>query len=168
MPIRDGEYPVNGITAGGEKWEAFGNSYGGFRAEHPKFGVVHADSYSDLEDRARKATSVSRVKVSVPIARIEKTRDGHRIVYATATGIHGGSGNVLALENGKAVQLTHSSHDYFMPPSEEDARKMAELLDARDKADLAWRALRNKYKFAGSLTGVVQAAVNAVREGEGR
>jgi hypothetical protein len=122
-----------------------------------------------LEERVRKATATGRVTVSVPYARM--TRDGSRgwkMVHGEATGIHGGTGNLITREGGgPSRQETYATRGFFRPPSAGHAAEMKRLLDTRDKADAAYTALVEAYAFpAGSLASQVKAEVDRVREGK--
>ena len=163
----DDELEVRAIETAGATWKAFVDRSGQFRAHHPLHGDVKGMRWDELEEKARKATAAGRVKVSVPYARMAHLSKGWRVVTAEATGIHGGSGNILVRDhNGKAGQLDgYGARGFFRPPSPEDAAEMVRLADARDKADLDLRALVGRHGFPGGITAVVKEAVERARKG---
>lgn len=158
---------LRNIDTGGASWEAAVNSNGWFKATHPTHGEVQGDSYSEIEERARKATTIGRVKVSVPYERLaEKSRQGGWVtVRGTATGIHGSSGNVLLREGDKSYQERYPRR-HFRPMSDEDRAEMLRLLEASDAADKAAKAIQGKYEFPKGLDEAVRDAVAKAKAGE--
>lgn len=168
LPVpAEGEYQVNSIETAGSTWSAFGNKWGAFRAWHPQHGEVKANNYDELTEKVRKATATGRVKVSVPYAYAHRSREGWTIEHAEATGIHGGTGNVLTRDSrGSTSQITgYRLHGYFRVPSPEDEREMIELLNARDAATEKYDELAGRYAFPGSLTSAVKDKVDRVKRG---
>jgi len=148
-------------------WKTFVNKNGIFRAWHPYHGQVEARSMIELDERVRKATSTGRVKVHIPYMRFVKSgiRGNYRwrAVRGVATGLHGGTGNVLYEEGRGSQQLSgYSFSEYLRPLDGADEAEMLRLLVARDELDDQLTALRGRYAFPDGLKAEVKNQVNAV------
>lgn len=156
---------IRPIETGGVEWKVTVNEVGWFTARHPTYGEVGADKYDDLTEKARRATTTQKIKVSVPYARLAQLRGKWTWVKGEATGIHGGTGNVLYREGKDAGQLTGYGRDYLKVPTEQDQQTIIDLLEIRDQADKDAGALQKVYEFNSGLKAEVQAAVREARGG---
>lgn len=97
---------VGSVTAADRKWPVFCSAKGKFAIledeDDPDSDVMAKDaaSFEAAEAQLRASLRKRKVKVAVPF----RLHDGRR---ATATGIHGGNGDVLGRdEHGEAVRLS--------------------------------------------------------------
>jgi hypothetical protein len=161
-------YQLRPIDTGGATWEARVNEGGYFTAEHSVHGTVNGWSYGEIEDKARKATTIGRIKVNVPYARMKQTRNGWRVVLGTGTGIHGGTGNVLLREGGESSQGTYGTRSYFRPPTPQQEAELIRLLTEKDAIGAAFKELADQLAFpGGGLDRAVKDEVDRAKRGVG-
>lgn len=159
-------YQLRPIDTGGATWTVDVNEGGYFTAEHPEHGTVTGYSYSEVEERARKATTTGKIRVRVPYARMTKTINGWRVLRGEGTGIHGGTGNVLLREGGKSSQDTYT-RGYFRPPTPEQEAELVRLMAERDAADKAFKELTEQLAFPQGLSKAVKDEVERAKRGVG-
>jgi len=167
---QEGEMECSTIELMNATWKTFVNKHGHFRAYHPSLGEVEATSMYDLDEGVRKATSIGRVKVSVPYIRFHQrgTKGGYRweVIRGTATGIHGGNGNMLYNEGGKTQQFSgYNMGNFIKPMTPEDEAETLRLLNEKEELTKQIDALRSRYSFPHDLKNEVKSLVNRNREG---
>lgn len=162
------EVPVGDLRTGAADWTVFYNTRSHrLRASAPGMTDVHAASWDQLEAQAKVKASQSKVKVAIPYASVawKKLGDTSQPVLqqGMATGIHASTGAVLARENGKAVQVVGNA-GYFMPPGEQDGRRLLELVAEIRARETERREILRRYEFRNGLTWVVRDAVDKARQ----
>lgn len=146
----------------GVKWTVTVSEGGYFTAvtdELPGSQVIlHSDSYADLEQKASQAVSRQKVRISVPYARLLERggKQPDEWVLGEATGVHGGTGNVLYREGVHTGQLSSYSGSYMRRPGPEDAERALAILAERRGLDAELDAIRQKYKFPGGIDAEVK------------
>ena len=156
---------VFGFVSGGTRWRVWLDRAGKFRAAAPGSKDVYGETFEQVQNNAKVQMTQARVRVEVPYAYLDKTRSyGRRLEWktGTATGIHSGNQNVLAVQGGKQRQI--SSFEYgnsylIRPPSPEDAGIILRLEEEIHARKTALNGLYAQYKFPGGLHGAVMAAV---------
>jgi hypothetical protein len=163
---------VGEIAASGTTWEvSFHSRTHKFWAKSPGFTDISARTWEDLEAQVKKRVAKARVKISVPyvIAVWVNEGDGRRpeLAPGTATGIHGGSGKVLATQGGKSrsLEITAYGRDGYMTPFTEGEReRFLDLLARRRSIDEMIKAYEDDHKWEGrNLRAAVEKEVEQAR-----
>lgn len=155
--------PMPPFTAAGVEWTVtFSMSTKRFHATAPGFRAVMAPSYDELISYARRLGAIARVKVDVPYAYLAGNRQA--VVAGVAHGVHMGTGNILAYENGRARQLTNPVLGFFRPMSAADQARYLQLIARIDQLDREAKELAGTYAFpSGSLGQQVSHEVEQAR-----
>lgn len=168
----DGMVTVGEIKAGGTTWEVFFNTgTHQFRATSPGLGAVSGRDWGGLEGQAQACAATSRVKVSVPYVAVAWVAgDGGEVptlVPGIATGIHGGSGKVLAVQDGRARSLdivSWGGDGYMTPFAEGEADRYLGLLARRRALDEMIRGCEEAHRWnGGNLRREVERQVEEAR-----
>jgi hypothetical protein len=164
--------PVGEIAASGTTWEvSFHSRMHQFWAKSPGFTDVNGRTWDEVELKVKRIVGKARVKVSVPyvIAVWVNEGDGRSamLVPGTATGIHGGSGKVLATQGGKSrsLEITSYGRDGYMTPFTEGEReRFLDLLARRRSIDEMIKAYEDDHKWEGrNLRAAVEKEVEQAR-----
>lgn len=154
----------------GTTWHVtFNDRTARFTAEAQGYRAVSAKNWEDLVNAAKVQVSQSRVKVSVPYARLIRDYKGRRIIAGTATGIHSANRNILITENGKPGQMDRfgGASGALKPVKPEDAERYLALLDESDRISREISELLKPYKFGDGLAQAVESAIEEARKAQG-
>lgn len=163
---------VGEIKASGTTWEvSFHTRTHQFWAKSPGFTDVSGRTWEDVETQVRVRVGKARVKVSVAyvIAVWVLGPDGKAptLVSGTATGIHGGSGKVIATQSGRSrsLEITSYGRDGYMSPfTEGEQERYLDLLKRRRQLDDMIKMIEEEHKFDGrNLRAKVEQEVEAAR-----
>jgi hypothetical protein len=168
----DGRVVVGEIKASGSAWEvSFHTRTHQFWAKSPGFTDISSRTWEDLEAQVKKRVAKARVKISVPYVIAVWVREGDgkapTLVPGTATGIHGGSGKVLATQGGKSrsLEITSYGRDGYMTPfTEGEAERYLDLLARRRSLEEMIKAYEDDHKWDGrNLRAKVEKEVEEAR-----
>jgi hypothetical protein len=151
--------PLPGIEVGGIAWSVdFNPLHHNFLARSPGFPQVTSDSWDQMEDAVKKAVAKSKIRVSVPYARLTRRREGSGmvpvLVTGVATSINAGSRKVMARQDGQSTALDSgdSALSYLTPFEPEEEAALLRLASARAALDDEIRAITERHRFPeGSL-----------------
>jgi hypothetical protein len=171
-PQTQDRIPVGEIKASGTTWEvSFNSRTHQFWAKSPGFHDVNGRDWEAVEIQVRTRVGKARVKVSVPYVIVVWVTDGDgrrpELVPGTATGIHAGSGKVLATQGGKSRSLEISAYGrdgYMTPFAEGERERFLDLLARRRALDEMIKAYEDDHKWDGrNLRTRVEKEVERVR-----
>jgi hypothetical protein len=93
---------------------------------------ISAESLEGLRRNLATVTRRAKVKVAVKYSRL----DFSRIIDGVATSVHAKTKNVMAVENGKSLQLEYGTFFHSLSPDEK--KTIIELHNAKLEADKAY------------------------------
>lgn len=117
-----------------------------------------ADSRGSLRDLLEKAALANRVKTAVKFTHVA----GSHVTHGTATGIHGGTGNLLVTwDSGRKEQLSSwgGRGEYLERLNDDETLELQALLGWLADAELALKTFREKHSI--KLKEIVSADVEA-------
>lgn len=167
-----GRVVVGEIRASGSAWEvSFHTRTHQFWARSPGFTDISGRTWEDVEAQVKKRVAKARVKVSVPYVIAVWVHEGDvkapTLVPGTATGIHGGSGKVLASQGGRnrSLEITAYGRDGYMTPfTEGEQERFLDLLKRRKQLDDMIKTIEEEHKWDGrNLRAKVEKEVEEAR-----
>lgn len=145
------------LKTGAVTWTVTVSPQGQFYADAPGMTQCTAGSYEALAEVCKVRASRARVKVSIPYAHLNSGRYSE----GTATGIHGGNGNILVSENGKMHQVDSWTRSYCQPFSDADRDRWTEVCAQAQALDKERKEIERRYAFPGGFEKAVKDAVKA-------
>jgi hypothetical protein len=105
--------------------------------------AVEAPTRDGLEEKAKRAAAKAKVKVEVPFTAFRQRHFGGPAIFAdyTASGVHGGTGNVMMRDDktGKSLQFLSYDHGKALRRlTDEEKQEGHHLLEAHTAAKRAW------------------------------
>jgi|HubBroStandDraft_2_1064218.scaffolds.fasta_scaffold86732_2 hypothetical protein len=164
--------PVGEIKTSGSVWEvSFHSRTHQFWAKSPGFHEINSRTWEDLEAQVKKRVAKARVKVSIPYVIAVWVREGDikapTLVSGTATGIHGGTGKILATQGGRNRSLeavAYGRDGYMTPFTEGEQERFLDLLKRRRQLDEMIKAIEEEHKWDGrNLRAAVEKEVEEAR-----
>lgn len=121
------------VDVKGFTFQVYVTSQGEFYAEHAG-QTVSSESLKGLRERLRASVKAADPAVNVPFWVIDK--ETNRVKEGVATGIHGGTGNViLKWGDGTRTQTRGYGEEFHHPVGEDVIKELNEALAARREAE---------------------------------